>query len=130
VSGGDWWRQATCREADPDLFAFDPTSDPPETAEAAKAVCAGCPVTGDCLSFAFGTMRASQDLTGIYGGLTPAERAIRRPPEQPRPWRRHDPEFAARSFTKAAELGTNAAARFYRVDPKTLRAAWDRHGLG
>jgi WhiB family redox-sensing transcriptional regulator len=130
VSDRDWWQQAACREADPDLFAYDPSSDPPATADAAKAVCAGCPVTGDCLSFALGTMRASQDLTGIYGGLTPAERATRRPPQQPRPWRRNDPEFAARSFAKATELGTNAAARFYRVDPKTLRAAWDRHGLG
>jgi WhiB family transcriptional regulator, redox-sensing transcriptional regulator len=130
VTDGDWWQQAACRDADPDLFAYDPTTDPPATAEAAKAVCVGCPVTGDCLSFALETMRASQDLTGIYGGLTPAERATRRPPERPRPWRRHDPEFAARSFAKATELGTTAAARFYRVDPKTLRAAWDQHGLG
>jgi WhiB family transcriptional regulator, redox-sensing transcriptional regulator len=130
VTAADWWQQAACRDADPDLFAYDPTTDPPATAEAAKAVCAGCPVSGDCLGFALGTMRASQDLTGIYGGLTPAERATRRPPERPRPRRRHDPEFAARSFAKASELGTNAAARFYQVDPKTLRAAWDQHGLG
>jgi WhiB family redox-sensing transcriptional regulator len=131
VTDGDWWQQAACRDADPDLFGYDPTSDPPATAEAAKAVCAGCPVTGDCLGFALGTMRASQDLTGIYGGLTPAERATRRPPKPPHwRWRRHDPEFAARSFTKATELGTNAAARFYQVHPKTLRAAWDQHGLG
>jgi WhiB family transcriptional regulator, redox-sensing transcriptional regulator len=130
VSGRNWWQQAACRDADPDLFGYDPASDPPETAQAAKAVCAGCPVTGDCLGFALGSMRASQDLTGIYGGLTPVERAARRPPERPRPRRRHDPEFAARSFAKATELGTNAAARFYRVHPKTLRAAWDQHGLG
>jgi WhiB family redox-sensing transcriptional regulator len=130
VTDGDWWQQAACRDADPDLFAYDPTTDPSATAEAAKAVCAGCPVSGDCLGFALGSMRASQDLTGIYGGLTPAERATRRPPERPRPWRRHDPEFAARSFAKATELGTSAAARFYQVDPKTLRAAWDQHGLG
>jgi WhiB family transcriptional regulator, redox-sensing transcriptional regulator len=130
VTAGDWWQQAACRDSDPDLFAYDPTTDPPAIAEAAKAVCAGCPVTGDCLGFAVGTMRASQDLTGIYGGLTPAERAERRPPDRPRPWRRHDPEFAARSFAKATELGTNAAARFYQVHPKTLRAAWDQHGLG
>lgn len=130
MTAGDWWQQAACRDADPDLFAYDPATDPPATAEAAKAVCAGCPVTGDCLDFAFHTMRASQDLTGIYGGLTPDERATRRPPERPRPWRRHDSDFAARSFAKASELGTNAAARFYQVDPKTLRAAWDQHGLG
>jgi WhiB family transcriptional regulator, redox-sensing transcriptional regulator len=130
VTDGDWWQQAACRDADPDLFGYDPTSDPPATVEAAKAVCSGCPVTGDCLGFALGTMRASQDLTGIYGGLTPAERAERRPPDRSRPWRRHDPEFAARSFAKATELGTNAAARFYQVHPKTLRAAWDQHGYG
>jgi len=131
VTAGDWWQQAACRDADPDLFAYDPTTDPAATAEAAKAVCAGCPVTGDCLGFALGTMRASQDLTGIYGGLTPAERTTLRPPERPHwRWRRHDPEFAARSFAKATELGTNAAARSYRVHPKTLRAAWDQHGLG
>jgi WhiB family transcriptional regulator, redox-sensing transcriptional regulator len=130
VTEHNWWHQATCRDADPDLFAYDPSSDPAATADAAKAVCAGCPVTGDCLDFAFHTMRASQDLTGIYGGLTPDERATRRPPERPRPWRRHDPDFAARSFAKASELGTNAAAGFYQVDPKTLRAAWDHHGLG
>jgi WhiB family transcriptional regulator, redox-sensing transcriptional regulator len=131
VTEHDWWQQAACRDADPDLFAYDPSSDPAATADAAKAVCAGCPVSGDCLGFALGTMRASQDLTGIYGGLTPAERAERRLPEPPQGrWRRHDPEFAARSFAKASELGTNAAARFYRVHPKTLRAAWDQHGLG
>jgi WhiB family transcriptional regulator, redox-sensing transcriptional regulator len=130
VSAADWWQQAACRDADPDLFAYDPTSDPPETAQAAKQVCAGCPVTDHCLAFASQTMRASQDHTGIYGGLTPAERAERRPPEQPHPWRRRDPEFAARSFATARELGVRGAARFYQVDPKTLRAAWDRHGLG
>jgi len=130
VTAGDWWQLAACRDADPDVFTYDPTTDPPATADAAKAVCAGCPVTGDCLDFALGTMRAGQDLTGIYGGLTPAERATRRPPERARPWRRHDPEFAARSFAKATELGARAAARFYQVDPKTLGAAWDQHGLG
>jgi WhiB family redox-sensing transcriptional regulator len=131
VTTGDWWQQAACRDADPDLFAYDPSIDPPATAETAKAVCAGCPVTGDCLDFAFRTIRAGQDLTGIYGGLTPAERATRRPPERPHwRWRRHDPGFATRSFAKASELGTTAAARFYQVDPKTLRAAWDHHGLG
>jgi WhiB family redox-sensing transcriptional regulator len=131
VTEHDWWQQAACRDADPDLFAYDPTTDPPATAEAAKAICVGCPVTGNCLGFALHTMRASQDLTGIYGGHTPAERATRRPPDRPHwRWRRHDPEFAARSFAKATELGTNAAARLYQVDPKTLRAAWGQHGLG
>jgi WhiB family transcriptional regulator, redox-sensing transcriptional regulator len=131
VTDGDWWQQAACRDADPDLFAYDPATDPTATAEAAKAVCAGCPVTGDCLDFAFETMRASQDLTGIYGGLTPAERAPRRPPEQPRwRWRARDPDFAASSFARAQQLGIEATARELGTTPKLLRRAWDRHGLG
>jgi hypothetical protein len=36
VTAADWWQQAACRDADPDLFAYDPTTDPPATAEAAK----------------------------------------------------------------------------------------------
>ena len=100
MTAGDWWQQAACRDADPDLFAYDPTADPPATAETAKAVCASCPVTADCLGFALGTMRASQDLTGIYGGLTPDERATRRPPERPRPCAR-SPHPADRSATAA-----------------------------
>ena len=126
----DWYEQAACRDLDPDRFDYDPEVDPPAKAEAAKGVCASCAVRDACLEFAL-ERSAAEDTTGIYGGLTPAERATRRPPERPQwRWRRHDPEFAARSFAKATELGTNAAARFYRVHPKTLRAAWDQHGLG
>jgi WhiB family redox-sensing transcriptional regulator len=130
VTDRAWWDQASCRDSDPDLFDYDPRHDPPATAEAAKAICAGCTVAADCLEFALRTTRAREDQTGIYGGFTPAERAEQRPPEQPRPWRRYDPEFATASFAKAGEIGTNAAARFYRVDPKTLRASWDQHELG
>ena len=37
----------------------------------AKAVCASCPVAGECLSFAIETRQPD----GIWGGLTPKERA-------------------------------------------------------
>jgi WhiB family redox-sensing transcriptional regulator len=129
VPASDWQNRAACRDADPDLFAYDPSADPRTKAEAAKAICAGCPVTDDCLSFALATFSRRDDRTGIYGGLTPSERAQRE-----RPARRRglasDPEWASKTFAKAAEIGVQAAAQFFNADRTTLERAWKRHGLG
>lgn len=63
------WRDfAACLEIGGDVFF-------PEKGEwglvrAAKAICGQCPVTGECLSFAF---RIGADF-GIFGGLTAQER--------------------------------------------------------
>ena len=73
----DWYEQAACRDLDPDRFDYDPEADPPAKAEAAKGVCAGCAVRDACLDFAL-ERPAAEDTTGIYGGLTPAERLARR----------------------------------------------------
>lgn len=69
----DHWRDAAaCADSDAEFF--------PEPADvaaiaAAKAVCADCPVAGECLTWA---IEANQ-LDGIWGGYTPTERrAIRR----------------------------------------------------
>jgi WhiB family transcriptional regulator, redox-sensing transcriptional regulator len=131
MSEASWWQRAACRDTDPNLFDYDPAEDQPAKAKAAKVVCTDCPVKADCLDFALTTIGRRQDLVGIYGGLTPAERAERRGPEEPRwRWRARDPEFAASSFARARQVGIEAAARELAVDPKTLRRAWDRHGLG
>ena len=126
----DWWELAACRDLDPDLFDYDPEADPPTEAEAAKQVCASCQVRDACLEFALTTIGRREDLTGIYGGLTPAERTDRRGPEEPRwRWWSRDPQFAATSLARARQVGIEATARELGVDPKTLRRAWDRHGL-
>ena len=131
MESGDWWDQAACRDIDPELFDYDPEGDPPAAAEAAIKVCASCEVRQACLDFALATIRRRDDLTGIYGGLTPAERAQRRGPEEPRwRWWSRDPQFAASSIDRARQVGIEATARELGVAPKTLRRAWDRHGLG
>ena len=129
MPASDWQDRAACRDADPDLFAYEPRTDPPANAEAAKTICAGCSVTDDCLSFALATFGRREDRTGIYGGLTPAER---RQLEHVDRRRRDgsDPEWASRTLAKASEIGVTAAARFYNVDRRTLQRAWERHGLG
>ena len=64
-----WWAEAACREPHPgaDWFPSRPSS---KAAEAARAVCAGCPARGPCLAYA----RAKQELVGIWAGTSWQER--------------------------------------------------------
>ena len=73
----DSWRtKASCRHTDPDLFfPIGTTGTAVEHIEAAKAVCAACPVQGPCLEFA---MVTNQD-AGVWGGASEDDRrALRR----------------------------------------------------
>lgn len=70
--GGGWRDRAACRTEDPELFfpVGDPESGPVvEQVAAAKAVCARCPVVGECLSFALVAIPE-----GVAGGLSAGER--------------------------------------------------------
>ena len=68
-----WHRDAACRETSG--VNFFPRFG--EDAEPAKAVCAGCPVRGECLAFAAGY--SERDLVGIWGGTSGRDRhAMRR----------------------------------------------------
>ncbi len=67
----DWRNDAACRDEDPELFFPVGTSGPAlAQVDAAKGVCASCPVTAECLAFAAWAL-----LDGIAGGLTAGERA-------------------------------------------------------
>lgn len=61
-----WRQRGACRGLDPDVF-YPPTD---EEADAAKAVCAECPVREPCLEFALSTREAE----GVWGGTTARER--------------------------------------------------------
>jgi WhiB family redox-sensing transcriptional regulator len=61
-----WRDQAACRGLDPEIFY--PVSD--EDADAAKAVCATCPVREACLEYAL----ANRERDGVWGGATERER--------------------------------------------------------
>lgn len=63
-----WTRQALCAETAPDAFFPEPYDR--HAAEAAKRVCAQCPVQAECLAFA---LRTNQQ-EGIWGGLTRGQR--------------------------------------------------------
>ncbi|MFI5735861.1 WhiB family transcriptional regulator [Kribbella sp. NPDC051587] len=73
VRAAGWILAAACREEDPELFFPIGTTGPSLLqAEAAKRVCARCPVQPDCLDWALET---GQD-AGIWGGTTDTERRL------------------------------------------------------
>jgi WhiB family transcriptional regulator, redox-sensing transcriptional regulator len=73
VIPGDWWQRAACRSAEADLF-FPVSAKGRSQLDAAraKAVCERCPVCTQCLHYAL----ATQQLHGIWGGLTEEERQL------------------------------------------------------
>jgi WhiB family redox-sensing transcriptional regulator len=134
----DWRQQAACGDKDPELFDFDPEVDPPARAAPAKQVCSGCQVRDACLGTAL-AQPAGEDAIGIYGGLTPAERAALRGRNVPQQraergresWRlASDPTFARVTHELAAQIGVETAAHELGVNSRTLRRAWHRHELG
>lgn len=78
-----WQHTAACRDADPELFFPLGQEGGPAyraAAAAAKAVCAGCPVTRQCLAWA----EEVGDGWAVLGGLAPGERHQRAAAGRPR----------------------------------------------
>lgn len=65
----EWKERAACAGTSFSLF-FPTLETPIDLVDKAKAVCAACPVTEDCLQYAFETNQVS----GIWGGTTEDER--------------------------------------------------------
>lgn len=70
-----WQDRAACRNADTDLF-YPPVetvgnNEHSEYYEAARMICAGCPVQNECLDYA----NAEHIVEGMWGGLTKSQRA-------------------------------------------------------
>jgi WhiB family redox-sensing transcriptional regulator len=61
-----WMQDAACRGRGVDAF-FD---DDPARVDAARGICADCPVRAQCLEFAL----ADRSLTGIWAGTDDGER--------------------------------------------------------
>ena len=66
-----WREQAACRTVDTAVF-FDHTD---KGVEVAKKVCAGCDVRQECLDARLAELDPNDFDFGVWGGMTPAERA-------------------------------------------------------
>lgn len=69
----DWQLQGSCRGADPSLFFHPEGERGPRRAareRAAKAICAGCPVSPECATAAL----AAHEPYGVWGGMSESER--------------------------------------------------------
>ncbi|GMQ98323.1 MAG: hypothetical protein BMS9Abin17_0830 [Acidimicrobiia bacterium] len=64
----NWRDQAACNGIDSDVFF--PESESESASEAAKAICAECPVAQTCLQYALSTNQGA----GVWGGLDEGER--------------------------------------------------------
>lgn len=64
-----WMADANCRGMDADLFHPDKGQNPNE----ARAVCDGCVVRDECLTWALDNQTGHNDY-GVWGGTTPRER--------------------------------------------------------
>src|SRR5690606_12113003 len=62
---GEWMRRGSCRTPDAPTWMFFPGRGDHRTVDAAKAVCATCPVQAECLDAAL-----ANDEPGIWGGTT------------------------------------------------------------
>jgi WhiB family transcriptional regulator, redox-sensing transcriptional regulator len=68
--GIDWRHRSACRDEDPELFhPVGPGGPVLSEIAAAKAVCAVCPVTSECLEWAL-----AMGVSGIWGGTSENER--------------------------------------------------------
>lgn len=65
----DWMLEAACKDADPDIFFPERGGQPGP----AKAICAGCPVTEECLEYALAGPYDRHELAGIWGGKSGLE---------------------------------------------------------
>jgi WhiB family redox-sensing transcriptional regulator len=67
-----WMRSAACATTDPDMFFPEkPAKTAREREAAAKAVCGGCPVRVQCLTYAL----EHGEEHGVWGGTSARERA-------------------------------------------------------
>lgn len=74
----EWWHKARCKGMDTNKF-YQPDQDDGSSTRlrrerAAKAICAVCPVSKECLDWAI----ENGERAGIWGGLTPVERGVAR----------------------------------------------------
>jgi hypothetical protein len=67
----DWHQHAACQEHDPELFFADPSD--VHRIQAAKRICAGCPVRSACLADVMAWEQPASRY-GVVGGLSAQER--------------------------------------------------------
>ncbi len=133
----DWRADAACRDSDAGLFDYDPDTDPAAKATEAKHICSGCQVRDTCRDSAL-AQPAADDTIGIYGGLTPAQRAElrghnlqQRAGRARESWRlAADPKFARVTHELAVQIGVDAATTRYwpMTDPEFAASAFDLAG--
>ena len=133
VRAGDFRHRAACRSVDPEVFFPTAVAGPEFEAQVsvAKAVCAGCPVRSECLTWALAALP-----DGIAGGMTEHERRreqgrrrgerrrARRAPKRPVGGTRAEIATAGQAAIEAG-LSVREVAGEFLVSPRTA-GRWAR----
>ena len=68
----EWWKQASCRGTDTEMF-YPGVGQQPD--RLVLLTCRGCPVRAECLEYAMESEAGrTESRHGIWGGLTPQQR--------------------------------------------------------
>jgi Transcription factor WhiB/Phage integrase family len=126
-----WMADAACKDQPTELFF--PTRG--ETTEAARAICATCPVSADCLEYA--VIANQRDDVGIWGGTSARQRRKIRAalPRPERRWSASRRVATARSngmagASTATDTGPDTVAVEYVVHESTPKTERSRRELG
>jgi WhiB family redox-sensing transcriptional regulator len=125
-----WLAEAACRDHDPELFF--PQRGHAHQGQAAKQVCASCPVRQPCRDLAVRAASGRGEDHGIFGGTKPHERTGLRGNRSftnDSVWAR-DRAQAQQAHQLAVQVGPQQAAAQLGTYASTLRRAWERWGLG
>lgn len=71
-----WIDQAACKDADVSIF-FPRDAREPDAWQIARSICGLCPVRKKCLALVI-DLDPTDDKWGMFGGLTPYERKMKR----------------------------------------------------
>lgn len=108
--------EALCSRSDPDAF-FPETGD---STRLAKQVCGQCEIKAECLEFAL----QADERHGIWGGLTPRERArLRTPDRMTRTQRiKHQRDEEIRKLSAQGHSSSTIAEHFHITERTVTRA--------
>ena len=130
----DWRLEAVCATVDPEVFFpvehGRPRLDGADPYEAARGVCAVCPVKEECLAFGSAMDDQFHHRSGMFGGMSPDERARMAARSRRGDKGRSEPGMCRRghdlTVEGASRVGSDGYLRCRQCDAESVRVRRER----